>query len=236
MIGKAGGFARRQPALHWAGFWLLFLPTLVINCIIRFVPHPGETDIVNASQANLLIASGVLVVVLTILMVWGECCVLIVGKRLLLSSAGRSRTSFRAVRALGRKLILPVLLTSLLRSAIMVLWTFVFIIPGIIYAIRTVISSVVIVAEGTAYRLALQRSKDMVRGHTWHVLLWLIGISLTLFAPVQVLAIIVEPLANQSVIALTLLAEFCVAAAQTVAGVLFTLCLVVMYGKLKKKT
>jgi len=121
-------------------------------------------------------------------MLWGIACTLLVGERIVKSPAGRTRSSFSSVRERGVRYIIPLFLTGILRDIFSLLWALLFIIPGIIYKIRTSLYAVIIICEGKEYREALQKSKELVKGHTWQVLWYFIAASLILFIPPMALS------------------------------------------------
>ena len=131
----------------------------------------------------LLILGILLNIIILFLGIWGTACFLVMGKRLIKSPAGRTRSSFKLVRKQGAHLIVPLFLTIMLRICITLLWSLLLIVPGIIYYIRTSFFGIVIAYEGKGYRSALNRSKDIVKGHTWIVFLYFVGIALTVSIP-----------------------------------------------------
>ncbi|MFA6259267.1 MAG: hypothetical protein WCX29_01515 [Candidatus Peribacteraceae bacterium] len=134
---------------------------------------------------KIILALSFLVMITVLLLnIWGMGCTLVVGKRLVKNPAGRSRSSFPAVRSQGAQFIIPLLLTGILRSIATMLWGLLFIIPGIIYAVRTSLYAPVIACESMEYRGALTRSKQIVRGKTWTVFLYLLGLTFSIYIPV----------------------------------------------------
>lgn len=112
-IGTAWTFFWRQPALQRSALLLVFLPLAAI----RFLDLPA--GIATPEQAAVLV---VLTIAGLVFLTWGLACTLIVGKRLLQAKAGRLRTSFKAVRGHAKGLIIPLILTDILRGCIAVLW------------------------------------------------------------------------------------------------------------------
>lgn len=119
---------------------------------------------------------------------WGTACILLVGERIVKSPAGRNRSSFASVRRQGMHYVIPLFLTNILRDIFTLLWMLLLIIPGIIYKIRTSFYAVIIICEGKEYRESLQRSKELVHGHTWQVLWYFIVAGLLLFLPSMALS------------------------------------------------
>ncbi len=112
-VAGAWTFFWRQPALLRSTFLLIFLPMLVMN----YLELPFEAE--QPQQIAVLV---VLHVAAIVVLTWGVACTLTVGKRLLQAKAGRLRTSFTAVQAQARGLIIPLLLTDILRACITLLW------------------------------------------------------------------------------------------------------------------
>jgi len=138
----------------------------------------GETDL---RPVFLLIA---MQIAFSLFLIWGVACILLVGKRVLSANgAGRNRTSFRVVRKEARKYVLTLFFTGILRTCITILWTLLLIIPGIIYSLRTIFYHITIVCEGKEYRSALHKSISVVRGHTWKVFWYMLGLGFSLFVP-----------------------------------------------------
>lgn len=177
----------------------------------------------------------ILMLLFALLLIWGTACLLVIGKRLLTSRAGRNRTSFRAVARQARRYILPLFLTGILRTCFTILWGFLFIIPGVIYAVRTIFYAIVIVCEGPSYRQALKHSKEVTFGHTWKVLWSIIGLALCTFLPVSLLtagiAIVISSIDMRLMLVTDILNGFFTA----LATLLFTLATIVLFSELKKQ-
>lgn len=189
LIGTAWTFYRRQTVLNSVLLWLFVVPATAGYLLTKLFLDPqssmyetviSQTDI----DASILWLLGLLLNIAVLMLgIWGSACVLLVGKRLIKSPAGRTRSSFALVRKQGATLIIPLLLTEIMRICMTLLWSLLFIIPGIIYYIRTSLFSIIIAYEGKEYRGALFRSAEIVKGHTWTVLLYLLGITLTIGIP-----------------------------------------------------
>jgi len=166
LIGSSWDFLKRQPALVSVGAWMLFLPMLAIDTLNALA---GGGRIAEDIRAEATIGIVLLILLLSVITIWGQCCVMVVGRRMLQTKAGRSRTSFAAVSSQAKAFVIPFILTHILRGCITLLWSLLLVVPGIVYAIRTVFSPVIIIGENTAYRAALQRSKDAVKGNFWQI-------------------------------------------------------------------
>lgn len=112
-LAGAWNFCARQPALRTAAFALVFLPLLASSVL----DSPGIPN-----DARTIAVLAVLQLALTVLLTWGNACVLTVGERMLKAKSGRLRTSFKAVRSKAAGLVVPLLLTNLLGACIGVLW------------------------------------------------------------------------------------------------------------------
>ena len=118
--------------------------------------------------------------VLVVWMIWSNACVLVVGSRIIKSNAGRTRSSFGVVLNQGSSMVVPLLLTGLLRAIQTVLWSILLIIPGIVYSVRSLFYQVVIATEGKEYRSSLLQSRKVVLGRSWEVFWYLMGLSITI--------------------------------------------------------
>ena len=168
-LRTACGFVRKQPILLDIALWFVLVPAAIADAAIGSLAKGGW-------QTNLLAASGgvrnatpavlMLMLVVGVFTLWGQAATLIVARRMLKRSAGRSRTSLRAVAREARGFIIPLLLTEILWTASIVLWGLALLIPGIVTAFRGIFFPVIIVTEGQeAYRAALRSSASVVRGH-----------------------------------------------------------------------
>jgi uncharacterized membrane protein len=212
--------------LNVIALWLFFVPFSIENIINRLlVPTLSPLSLVGI----------IVMLMLNIVILWGGICVLIVGKRLLISQAGRSRTSFHAVQKQATSLIVPVLLTSILRGSITLLWSLLFIIPGIIYSIRTTFYSIVIVYEGLSYRSALQRSKEIIKGKTWQTFLRILGITIFLFAPVMIIDFALESIISSMDSRFVFTVDIIDGGLMALATILYFFSLMLIYGELKKR-
>lgn len=157
----------KQPLLWWVTLLLLFPSLLIGDLITTFFLGPAFLPLT-------------LVVLFTSLglHIWGQACVLL----------GReSRRSLRALLRDAQSLLLPLLLTSILRQCLIFLWGLLLIIPGILYAIRTVLFDAVLVCEGQQYRPALQRSTCIIRMHMLRTMMIIVAVYLLFFLPVYLL-------------------------------------------------
>lgn len=230
LIGQSWEFTRKQTALWSVAFWLLFLPAFASNAAFGII-DPLEGGQWHADRILILI---LLHLALWTVMTWGAACILVIGKRLLGAKAGRSRTSFAAVRSQASGFVLPLILTGILRMCTTILWTLLLIVPGVIYSVRTVFSPIVVVAENEWYRSALHRSRDRVKGYTGQTILALLGLMAILYLPWSVPLYFLYPAIEQwdgAVIAFDIVHTLL----STVSSLLFLLCLILLWNTLQKK-
>jgi uncharacterized membrane protein len=231
LIGESWAFARKQPVLLHIGFWLLFLPMLVMNELSAYLQVAEKT--VNTGTAGPVIFSILAILALSVFSIWGTAAVLLTGSRLLAAKSGRSRTSFKAVRTEASAFIIPLLLTKILRGIFSALWGILLIIPGILYFLNTLFYAVVIVVEGISYRAALRKSNAIMKGQRVAIYLRIIFLSILLFAPVSILSALLNaiPVAGSG-----LLIDIIVSAFYTLAFVLFHISCILFYGALRPAT
>lgn len=173
--------------------WFFLVPGAAMNMlstVMEWNKEAGFMGFTETQQSMFTLMVVAMIVLFAVIMLWGGACVLLVGKKLVHSPAGRNRTSLVAVAREGRSFIVPLLLTQLLRFCFTLLWSLLLIIPGIIYAIRTTFYTIIIVAEDTAYRAALRQSIALVRGHTWSVLWRLAVILIVIYGPPNLLSLL----------------------------------------------
>lgn len=220
LIAGSWAFLQTQPALRSVRLLLVFVPLLGMTIVQRLtLPYP----------LVLLLSCA-----LSILLLWGNASVLMVGKRMMQKKAGRARTSFKAVRNQSSALIVSLLLTSLLRTILTGLLLLVFIVPGIFYATRTALFSVALL-EKNSIRASLQASNRMVRGKTVSVFLTLVGLYVVMFLPIGLLWFVFDWIIPETLLLAKLSADVLFVAMQSYAIVLYLLCLVQIYVELKKK-
>lgn len=232
LIGSSWEFARKQPALLQVGLWLIFLPVFASNIISSYLDPEGPFALAETldNEQVLLVILGL--VTLWIVTIWGEVCVLLIGKRLLQAKAGRARTSFKAVRLQSHGLIIPLILTGIIRFGMTALWSLLLIIPGIIYSIRTVFYAIAVVCEGLSYRAALARSQEVVQGRFWQTLLVVVMLGVIIFIPVYIFVFFTGD-AMPSTLWAMLLFAFAQSILVTVGSVLYTLSLINFYAYLR---
>ena len=160
-----------QPVLRGVMIWFFILPYAIHNLFWTFVYwNQAQVALTPDQQEMLRIIIILEMIVLGIVMTCSSALALTVSKRILTSRAGRARSSLSGVWNEGRPSVIPLLLTGVLRFCFICFWGLLLIVPGVIYAIRTMFYDVVIVGEGKSYRGALKRSKAIVHGHTWAIL------------------------------------------------------------------
>jgi hypothetical protein len=207
--------------------WLIFLPSVVTGLVLDYQMDHRDLMMVRPETALVLI---LIQIILSLFLVWGTVCLLVIGKRLLQAKSGRSRTSFKVVRSEAAALIIPFVLTSILRNIMTILWGILLIIPGIVYFIRTVFSPVVIACEGISYRPALRKSADVVRGNFWNVTLTMIGLGFLTLFPAQIFGTGFSLMAEGLPPAALLSAEVASSILFSLALTVYLFCLILAYG------
>lgn len=109
--------------------WFLIVPVVAMDLLTAYWPVSDVPSINQIGDIGFICA----VVVTTVIGFWGLACVLLVGRRMVINRAGRSRTSFRLVRTESARLILPLFFTSLLRSIVTFEWALIAIIPASLF-------------------------------------------------------------------------------------------------------
>ncbi|MBI3336947.1 hypothetical protein HYZ98_05300 [Candidatus Peregrinibacteria bacterium] len=232
IIGTAWEFQRRQPILVIVLFWLIILPLTGQSIVMRFMTSASGMMTMEVSPQFVIGWLGILLFQLILL--WGTACVLLIGGRLLSHNAGRSRSSFRAVHSQALTFVIPLFLTGILRACITSLWTLLFIIPGIIYQVRTVFYALITVCEKTPYRAALTKSKELVRGQTWRVCKYLLGLSILTFIPAYLLSTIASLMIDAVDSRFLPITDLIDGTVNGIALLFFTLSIVILYRDIQK--
>ncbi len=129
LAAESWSFMRSQPALYQVLFWFLILPIVLLDLLTEYWPESEVISIQQIGDVGYILAT----LVFTVVAYWGLACVLLVGRRQVLSRAGRSRTSFRSVRRESARLIFPLFFTSLLRGVITIEWSLIAILPATLF-------------------------------------------------------------------------------------------------------
>lgn len=233
IIGQSYAFCRKQHAIAHATFWFLFLPSLATALLADYALI-NKAFIHQRPEINILL--NLAYVAFSLMIVWGTVCVLHIGKRLLQAKSGRTRSSFKTVRTQAGPFFIPFLLTSILRSIFTMLWTLLLIVPGIIYFVRTLFFPVIVICEGIAYRPALKRSQEIVRGHTMSVLLNALCLTVLTFFPAVALDLIFSHIATNAPFAILLAANVASSILTSFALVLYLLSLIQLFDYYRPPT
>ncbi|MDD5751130.1 MAG: hypothetical protein PHS73_01255 [Candidatus Peribacteraceae bacterium] len=211
---------------------MIVLPSAALNMFGTltndFPFFPRTTEVIV-----LITLAGVL---LSVIMLWGTACTVLVGRRLIQSKAGRSRSSFAALRREGAHYVLPLLLTGILRACLIILWGILFIIPGVIYGIRTVFYTFTVVLEEKGFRAALRRSQTIVRGRTWRIFWKLVVLALVLYLPANFILWLLTGPALDAGILPSLVLDLTNAFVNSALSVLYTFALILLYGECTRKS
>jgi uncharacterized membrane protein len=242
-------FYKKHRVLNLVALWLLILPAFCAALIDVFF-DPKHMAQAGLSGRDMQILDGIVSIVSGLFAIWGYACVLLIGARLLETRAGRARTSFKSVRRDGLRLVIPLLLTSILRDCFTFFWSLPFLlgvlvllplippplvllplvpllVPAFLYQMQTIFYDIIVVCEGIAYRDALRRSKSVTRGKLGVLLLYVLTIGCVLLLPVILLSALVSEL--------TLLGDLITSVAFSLAFILFALSMIQLYGAFQKK-
>ncbi|MCK5020196.1 MAG: hypothetical protein KAS32_24370 [Candidatus Peribacteraceae bacterium] len=242
IIGEAWDFYKKQPVLNSIIFWLFALPmgiTLSLRQLEREFPTLSQFSFFvegkSTEQSYAVLLMLIAELFLSIIMLWGTACVLLISKKLLNSKAGRTRSSFRTVRKQAGNFVANLFFTGILRMCFTVFWAVLLIIPGFIYGIRTFFYHVAIVCEDKSYREALNQSKTVVTGQTWTVLGALIGIGLTIYIPLITLTTLITEGIYMFDVRLLIPIHIVSGAIWGIGTAIFTIATVILYVNLKKE-
>jgi len=195
IIGSAWLFYKKHSALNSIWLWLLTVPLSAMLITAEyssrnpyFLEIKKNGVVWGVTDMRPMIAFVLAMALLAVIITWGVSCVLVVGKRLITSKAGRSRTSFRSVSKEAREFIIPMVITDVLRDLLTVIFGLFLIVPGVIFAVRTSFYRIAMVARGAGCADSLKTSREIVMGNTLKTLMYLIGIFLYLFVPSVILS------------------------------------------------
>jgi uncharacterized membrane protein len=196
-------------------------PPQTLSTTLRIHPHTLEVSFL------LLIVD----LILSIIILWGSICVMLIGKRLLRKKAGRSRSSFRTVRLEASHFVLPLFFTAILRACFTIFWGLLLIVPGIIYALRTSFYNLTVIFEGKTLRRALRRSKVITYGRLKWMFWYLLALLVVLYAPINVCLAVLGSAAQDRGISFLIVLDVADAASNALASVLFAFSLILLYGE-----
>ena len=242
LIGSSWTFFRKQPALVYVLIWLWILPNTILTILQRMMEPVKNTELAATYQGTLPVSGPTLlfilpaILILMLVLIWGLSCTLVACRRMVETRAGRARTSFATLRKEGAKYVLPLLLTSILRTCFTFFWALLLVVPGIIYSIRTTFYSIIVVDKDLAYREALNRSKEIVQGRTWRILGYIIVFAICFFGPAVVLVWGTELLLTETAPGFLILSDIVSAVAYSVAAMLCQIALVELFAALNKKS
>ncbi len=235
-MGAAWDFYRKQPVLNHVLFWMFIVPLTLMLIMSDVIASPIQYWILEQSglsERGLFVLIALANLLVSIWVIWGNASVLVVGTRIIKSPAGRTRYSFQAVRKEASHYIIPLLLTDILRDCFTFLWAILLIVPGIIYRVRTIFYPIMLVLEGHEYRGALQASKEVVKGHSWRVFWYMVGIMILIGIPTVVGIAIASSLVNLAP-QLLVVSDFLVAAVSGFGLMMYLLMNIVFYKHVKE--
>ncbi len=224
LLTEAWDRFRRTPTVNAAVLWLLIVPTFAGAVTERLVDAatPYWPGYVAPDWAVWGLAASAITV--NVLITWGVAAVL-------LAAHGKPRSE-KALFAAAAPLIIPLLLTELLRACLTLLWLLALIVPGILYSLRTSLFQPAMVAEGLAFRPALQRSIALVKGRTGEVAWLLIGSALLIFLPIGFMAGVLQAFVGAIDPRLLAAVDAAQAAGEGIAATVYLFALTVLYERL----
>jgi hypothetical protein len=231
LIGKALVFSREHPVLHTVALWFFVLPGMAMSVLLRLLTAYHDLLLPPSVQsppfAIIVIVGG------GIIIFWGIGCVLSIAKSALRTGSGRSPLSLGAIRTQGKSLLPRLFLTELLQECVIILWGFLLVFPGIVVLIRTALVPVIVGFEGIAFRPALQRSRELVLGHTWKTGWALLWLWILLFLPVLLVSEAISSVAESQNPHFLFAVDLLENGLMAVSMVFQNLCLVFLYEHLK---
>ena len=133
LIRDSWSFLRSQPALLHVLVWFLIVPAVLLDLMDVYWPVSDNESVRQIGTMGFVLAQ----IVLAFLFFWGFASILLVGRRMVTSRAGRSRTSFRSVRRESMRIIVPLFFTSLLRGIITIEWSLLAGIPAMLFLLTS---------------------------------------------------------------------------------------------------
>ncbi len=227
LLASAWAEYRRLPVYNDIVLWLIALPSFGISIIERLggVGDPYWPDYIAPDGVRWPLFG--ILLLLNIVIIWGAATTLVAAEH-----PGKTHT-FGALHKQAAPFIVPILLTEVLRVCLTLLWALVLIVPGFIYSLRTMLAQPIIVAEKLAYRPALQRSIQLVKGRSWEVARVIIGTSLLLFLPIGFVTGLIEAVFTAADPRLLALSDALQAAVSGIASAVYIIVLVATYRHLK---
>lgn len=286
LTGNAWQFYKKQPLLNQVIGWLIIAPLTCSLLVQVGLEQYNQVlmELWNISNRQLQIVGIIIEFLFTLWLLWGLGSILVIGTRIIKSSAGRTRSSFSTVHEKGKKLVVPLLLTNLIRECITVLLalpyfiaiilflmikspeqinTFVqvlssivfnnpvatapefpygilvmlfvalpLLIPVVLYRIKTSFYHVIVGIENIAYRKALQKSAEAMKGKLWPTFVTIVGISICTFLPVIILTSVLSSIIINFDARLTLVTILFNAAGSGIALAVYTLATIDLYHQL----
>ncbi len=191
LLAGALEFQGKHPVLRRITVLLLILPALLQRLLQRYlaIESPLLQSDVPTWQQPLFLGSILILLLTSILQLWGTGSVLVTAKRLLGHPAGRTRTAVIGLMRDAAQYVPRLFFTGLLRlctigilllpsllASFFLVWneapwgitTLVaglLLLPATFYGLHTVFYAVVIVGEDDSFRSALRRSAAALKGH-----------------------------------------------------------------------
>jgi hypothetical protein len=137
--------------------------------ILRTLQNGGqmEKDLVNLLTVLVIVIA---VVYMIYLMIWLQASLILLVKN------RATEMEPKAIMANAKSYLWSYLGTSLLAGFLTLLWTLLFIIPGVIFGVYYIFAEYIVIDKGVGGMKALRLSKEYVKGKWWQVFLALLGL------------------------------------------------------------
>ena len=140
-IKEAWDFYKKQPALNAVILWFFIIPSYTGDIVTRILDPLDPLSVPSLQTFFTLydpykVSLLLFFLILFFFTLWGTASVLLVGKKLVHSRAGRSRTSFQSVAGDALPFVPPLIITSVLRTCITIYWSLLFIVPATFVLLR----------------------------------------------------------------------------------------------------
>lgn len=263
LLSGAVSFQAKHPVLKGVTIILLALPAFMDHAMRRLlaVEDPLFVSDAPAWQQPILLGTLLVMLLTTILELWGIACILVTARRLLGHPAGRTRRVLRSLMREGADYVPALLLTSILRTctvallllpslliAILLLWkgiapevsltlAAVAAVPGVLYSLKTIFYSVVIVGEHMSYRAALRRSAEALKGRMLPVATrLLLLLAVTLGPAIALDELLVLHIPSEEFSARALGADAAISVVEGIGILLCTVAITLLYTNLRPYT
>lgn len=160
-IGSAWEFYKSQPLLNQVLGWFFIAP-LTCSFVLDFIQTNYASLIEGAlhiSHRQLYSIGLGLEILITLWVLIGYACTFAIAKRIVKSAAGRNRSSLHSVFEDAKPIVLPLLLTNILRECITLLWMLPYTLCVVLYLFSVSPEKINTFAEAIVALLSLQETE-----------------------------------------------------------------------------